>query len=67
MRILIIIMFIATLIFCTPAIRTTVFQIYEPRPANHPIKIFRHKMPKCEFEEIGIVNSRQRNKLIPNG
>ena len=29
-----------------------------------PFPHFHFKAPQCEFEEVGIVNSRQRNKLI---
>lgn len=50
---------------CAPATRTTVFQSYDPKPVGSPIKIFRVKSPNCDFEELGIVNSRQRNKFIP--
>ncbi len=50
---------------CAPAIRTTAFQHLPPKAENAPIKIYRLKMPQCNFEEVGIVNSRQRNKLIP--
>ena len=49
---------------CVPATRTTVFQSYDPKPVGSPIKIYRVKSPKCDFEELGIVNSRQRNKFI---
>ena len=49
---------------CTAAVRSTAFQSYSPKPVNHPIKIYRLKAPQCEFIEVGIVNSRQRNKLI---
>ncbi|MFQ5753399.1 MAG: hypothetical protein ACE5HI_15525 [bacterium] len=49
---------------CSPAVRSTAFQSYTPKPKEHPIKIYRTKQPKCPYEEIGIVSSRQRNKLI---
>ncbi len=49
---------------CSPDIRTTVFQHNPSKHVNAPIKIFRFKSPQCNFEEVGIVNSRQRNKLI---
>jgi hypothetical protein len=49
---------------CTPAVRTTVFQNFPPKEENAHIKIFSFKSPQCNFEEIGIVNSRQRNKFI---
>ena len=64
MRAIALITLFSILSSCAPATRTTVFQNYSPRPDDHPIKIFRHKMPKCEYEEIGIVSARQRNKLI---
>jgi len=63
MRILII-MSLLVMISCAPAIRTTVFQSYSPKPHDYPIKIYRHKMPTCEFEELGLVNSMQRNRFI---
>lgn len=56
--------FIFILSSCSPAIRTTVFKSYEAKPDSAEIKIYRYKMPVCDYEEIGIVNSRQRNKLI---
>ena len=60
--------FVIVLVFllagCSPAVRTTTFQKLSPKPIDAPIKIFRLKTPQCNFEEIGIVNSRQRNKLI---
>ncbi len=49
---------------CTAAVRSTSFHSYSPKPVDHPIKVYRLKSPQCEFEEVGIVNSRQRNKLI---
>ena len=33
-------------------------------PTDHEIRIYRAIMPECPYEEIGIVSSRQRNKLI---
>ncbi|MDI6789815.1 MAG: hypothetical protein QME44_03895 [Thermodesulfobacteriota bacterium] len=49
---------------CAPAIRTTTFQKLSPKPADAPIKVYRFKTPQCDFVEIGIINSRQRNKFI---
>lgn len=49
---------------CTPAIRSTAFVQLLPKSKDAPIKIFRYKTPRCDFEEVGIVNSRQRNKFI---
>lgn len=49
---------------CVPATRTTVFQHLPPKSVDAPIKIFRFKFPQCDFEEVGIINSRQRNKFI---
>lgn len=49
---------------CSSAIRTTTFQQYPPNPEGTRIKIFMHKSPQCEFEEVGIVSARQRNKFI---
>lgn len=60
--ILIVVLFIVS--GCSPAVRTTKFQHYPAKPAETNIKIYRHKAPQCEFEEIGIVSSRQRNKMI---
>lgn len=65
MKNLVIVILLVTFITgCSAAVRSTSFQSYAPNPENHPIKAYRLKMPQCEFEEIGIVNSRQRNKLI---
>ena len=50
---------------CAPEVRTTVFQQSTPKAENAQIKIYRLKYPDCDFEELGIVNSRQRNELIP--
>lgn len=49
---------------CAPATRVTVFQHHPPKPDNYPIIIYRTKLPECPYDEIGIVSSRQRNKLI---
>lgn len=49
---------------CSPATRGTSFSNYPPRPETQAIRIYRSTLPKQPFEEIGIVSSRQRNKLI---
>ena len=49
---------------CAPATRTTIFQSYSPKPVGSAIKIYGAKSPICDFEELGIVSSRQRNKFI---
>ncbi len=55
---------IAAVSSCAPATRVTRFAMYPPRPLDHPIKIYRTTLPDKPFEEIGLVNSRQRNKFI---
>ena len=62
---MVVIFFVAiAIIACVPATRSTVFQSYDPKPTGSPIKIFGVKSPTCNLEELGIVNSRQRNKFI---
>ncbi len=61
---IVVVVFILLLVGCSPAVRTTTFQQLPPKPVDAPIKIFRIKTPRCNFEEIGIVNSRQRNTFI---
>ncbi len=62
-----VIVFVFLLTGCSPAVRTTTFQKLPPKRVDAPIKIFRFKTPQCNFEEIGIVHSRQRNKFISMG
>jgi len=59
-----VLVFVFLLAGCSPTVRTTTFQQLPPKPVDAPIKIFRFKTPHCDFEEIGIVHSRQRNKFI---
>jgi len=42
----------------------TRFATYPSQPPNHEIKIYRTTLPDRQYEEIGIVSSRQRNKFI---
>ncbi len=49
---------------CSPAVRSTAFVQRPSMPTDHEIRIYRATMPECPYEEIGIVSSRQRNKLI---
>jgi hypothetical protein len=55
---------IALLTGCSPAVRSTAFIALPPQPPSHPIRIFQSTQPECPFEEVGLVSSRQRNKLI---
>jgi len=52
------------IVACAPALRSTTFQSFPPQPTDYPIAIFRTKLPECPYDEVGIVSSRQRNKLI---
>lgn len=49
---------------CSPAVRATSFVRLPPQAPDHPIRIYRSMKPECPVEEIGLVSSRQRNKLI---
>ena len=49
---------------CTPATRATRFATYPPRPPGHEVRIYKTTLPNRRYEEIGLVSSRQRNKLI---
>ena len=49
---------------CGPATRATCFAEYPPRPKDHEIWVFGSTVPEMPYDEIGIVSSRQRNKLI---
>ena len=57
MRILVLLLLLIV-VACAPATRTTVFQSYSPKPQDYPIKIYRHKMPTCEFEELGVAEPK---------
>lgn len=54
------------LLGCTPATRVVRLSPteYDPRPEHYPIRLYRESLPECPYEEIGIVTSRQRHKLI---
>ena len=58
---------LALLCSCAPAVRATRLSAvpYEPRPADYPIRMYQSERPRCAFEEVGLVTSRQRNQLIP--
>lgn len=47
-----------------PATRATVFQHHPPKPDNYPIIIYRTKLPECPYDEIGIISSKRKTKLI---
>jgi hypothetical protein len=55
---------LSLLVSCGPATRATRFAEYAPRPPDHQIQIYRSVFPDRPYEEIGIVSSRQRNKLV---
>lgn len=48
---------------CSPAVRVTRLspEAYEPRPADHPIRLYQSGRPKCDYEEVGLIIARQRN------
>jgi hypothetical protein len=37
---------------------------YEPRPADHPIRLFSSQLPTCPFDEIAIVSARREFNLV---
>jgi hypothetical protein len=49
---------------CSPAVTTTALNPYPPKGKDHPIRIYTNRLPVCSYIEVGIVKSRQRNKLI---
>jgi len=49
---------------CSPAVTKITLNYYLPRPKDHPIRVYTSILPKCEYLEVGIVKSRQRNELI---
>ena len=54
------------LIRCSPAVNR-VYLLPEPlppKPPGHPITLYLDKEPQCPYQEIGLVTSRQRNKLV---
>jgi len=64
MKIIFMIVFVFWLTGCSPSVRTITFQKLPPKSDDTQIKIFRVKMPQCNFEEIGIVHSCKRNRFI---
>ena len=48
---------------CGPAVRSTAFETYPPRSADHPIRVYSTKTPECPYEEVGLVSARQQNRL----
>lgn len=52
------------LIGCGPAVRSTPFETFPPRPAEHPIAIYSTKTPECAYEEVGLVSARRRYALV---
>lgn len=49
---------------CAPDVKSTRFQEFPSRPQGAPVQVYQSKSPECDFEEVGIVRSRQRNKFI---
>jgi len=60
------ILFAVFLSGCTPEVKSTPIndQYYPPNLNSESIALYYTKLPRCPYEEIGIVSSRQRNKLI---
>jgi len=50
---------------CAPATKITVLHQHPPKPADSPMPIFHLDQPQCDFQEIGIVNSRRPTKFVP--
>lgn len=49
---------------CGPAVRSTPFETFPPRPAEHPIRIYSTQAPDCPYEEVGLVSARRRYRLF---
>ena len=50
---------VALITACAPALesmRMTPVAL-EPRPANHPVRIYEATLPRCSFEEIAVVTA----------
>lgn len=45
---------------CGPAVRSTPFNAFPARPAEHPIRIYSTQKPDCRYEEVGLVSARRR-------
>lgn len=59
------ILLLVVLIGCAPASQTTTFATKFPsRTAAENVRIYQTKMPTCQYEELGKVSARQRNKFI---
>ena len=51
---------------CTPAVNRVYFlpERLPAKPEDYPIRLYFDQLPECEYQEIGMITSRQRNKLI---
>lgn len=62
---LVINLLVVGLIGCAPASQTTKFTSkYPSRTTAENVRIYQTKTPTCEYEELGRVSARQRNKFI---
>ncbi len=54
------------LVSCSPAVnRVYLTQEKLPsKPDDFPIKLYSDQVPKCPYQEIGVVTSRQRNRFV---
>jgi len=55
---------LATIGGCSPGIQSTVFESYPPKPDDHQVTVFSSSLPKCPYDEIGMVSARRKSNLV---
>ncbi|HEX7118409.1 MAG TPA: hypothetical protein VF212_06455 [Longimicrobiales bacterium] len=53
------------LLACGPAVRSTPFGDFPPRPAGEEIRLYSTKLPECPYEEIGLISATRKDPWTP--
>lgn len=57
-------LFLVLLAACGPKIKSQTRVELDPLPADHEVKVFADELPRCAYEEVGIIGSKDLDATL---